>query len=374
MQANAYPDFIGYKYSSCITCHYNGQGGGALNDYGRALFATEITARSIYSKKTEEDTIASESGFLGSKELPWWIRPGMKYRGLWLQNNPGSKQSSEKFYNMQTEAGVTIHFDEEQKLILHWLQGYSTMPRPFATNPEEKKPFWYNKEYYLRWQANESLWLYLGQMDKAFGIRHPDHTSVTRYNLGLGQFDQSQGVIAHVIYPTWEVAANAFVGNQDEEADFKQKGFSTTGEYEVTEGFRIGASVLDSKSEQAQWQRLALHTRKALTKGSSVLFEAGEYKNKNLQIANAKFSQSGYFFLQNLMRITRGYNILSGIEYRKQDLETDSTERLKWSVGTLFFPLPRTEMRFAFVNGKTYNPDAATVDSWQLQSQLHVSW
>jgi hypothetical protein len=28
----AYPDFIGYGYSSCITCHYSGSGGGALND------------------------------------------------------------------------------------------------------------------------------------------------------------------------------------------------------------------------------------------------------------------------------------------------------------------------------------------------------
>ncbi|MBC7464797.1 MAG: hypothetical protein H7256_02295, partial [Bdellovibrio sp.] len=38
--ANAYPDFISYGYRTCITCHYNGQGGGALNDYGRAVWAS----------------------------------------------------------------------------------------------------------------------------------------------------------------------------------------------------------------------------------------------------------------------------------------------------------------------------------------------
>ena len=57
----AYPDFISYGYKSCLTCHYNGQGSGALNDYGRALFASEFTARTFTSKKP--DQLADQSGF-----------------------------------------------------------------------------------------------------------------------------------------------------------------------------------------------------------------------------------------------------------------------------------------------------------------------
>ena len=77
-QAMAYPDFIGYGYSSCITCHYSGSGGGALNDYGRALFATEIAARHAFPKSMEEEDIAAVSGFGWNKQMPWWFRPGLK--------------------------------------------------------------------------------------------------------------------------------------------------------------------------------------------------------------------------------------------------------------------------------------------------------
>ena len=52
ISAFAYPDFISYGYNSCLNCHYNGMGGGPLTDYGRSLFATEITARTFVSNKT----------------------------------------------------------------------------------------------------------------------------------------------------------------------------------------------------------------------------------------------------------------------------------------------------------------------------------
>ena len=47
---HAYPEFIGYGYGSCLTCHYNGAGGGPLSDYGRSLFAVEIAAKPPFSK------------------------------------------------------------------------------------------------------------------------------------------------------------------------------------------------------------------------------------------------------------------------------------------------------------------------------------
>src|SRR4051812_8329460 len=116
--AFAYPDFIGYGYNACITCHYSGQGGGALNDYGRALFASEIAARDVFPAKMEDEEIAAKSGFLGSRELPWWIRPGLKYRGLWFQSNLGSTAKTDKFYNMQNDINLNFFFDQKQTYTL----------------------------------------------------------------------------------------------------------------------------------------------------------------------------------------------------------------------------------------------------------------
>jgi hypothetical protein len=61
LSAKAYPEFIGYGYSSCMTCHVNGQGGGPLSDYGRALWSAEIAGRLFYSKNTTDDEMGAQS-------------------------------------------------------------------------------------------------------------------------------------------------------------------------------------------------------------------------------------------------------------------------------------------------------------------------
>jgi hypothetical protein len=370
----AYPDFIGYGYSSCITCHYNGNGGGALNDYGRALFATEIASRSIYKTDKEEEAIGAESGFLGKKELPWWIRPGLKYRGLWFQSSPGSSQKREMFINMQADINLALMFDKQQKFVLVTTTSYNTYPRAWSTSTENKTTYWFEKEYYLRWQYSKTFWVYLGQMDKVFGIRQIDHTAYSRIYTGLSKFDQSQEAILHWTYPDWDTALNLFVGNGDEEAKYKQKGASVSGEYQVAESFKVGASGMYSKSEIEQWTRVAGHSRLGLSKGTSLLSEVGLFQNTPVVASPNPIPTGAYVMLETLANITRGYNILSTVEYAKTDIKRSATEKLRWSFGTLMFPLPRTELRLMAVEGKSYDDQTSTSDSWQLQTQLHLSF
>ncbi len=373
--AFSYPSFIGYGYSSCITCHYNGHGGGALNDYGRALYATEIAARDIYSEKTTEEEIAGDSGFLLSKPLPWWIRPGLKYRDLWFQNNPGSSSAKyEKYVNMQTEINLNFFLDQKQKVGLITTTAYTVYPRRFSTGTEINVPFWFAKEYYIRYQYSKTFWIYLGQLDRVFGLRQVDHTAVSRKLLGITHFDQTQGTVLHWTYPTWDFAANAFVGNGDERPQVKQKGLSVSGEYELAEKFKIGASGLTSKSETLQWKILAVHSRMGLSKGSSLQAESGVYEKTALSPTPAAPVLAAYGILESLTLLRRGYNLLSVFQYSKADIKSPSAEMTSLGVGLLAFPLPRTEVRIMAINGKNYNENSASEDSWQLQSQLHVSW
>ncbi len=374
--AQAYPDFIGYGYSSCITCHYNGHGGGALNDYGRALFATEITARDVFPKKMEEEEIAGKSGLLGSTQLPWWIRPGLKYRGLWIQSSPGSKGSSvDKFYNMQSDINMNFFLDKKQKFSLITTTAYLTTPRQFGTgSPDPKAPFWFAKEYYLRYQYSKNFWIYLGQLDKVFGIRQVDHTANSRYFIGFGQFDQSQGAVFHWTYPTWDFATNVFIGNAAEKTEYKQKGFSVSGEFEMAEKFKLGASASASKSTMADWKRYAVHSRTGLSKGAALLAEGGIYETKALSPTPGAALTGGYGILESLIPLRRGYNILSVIQYTKANIKAPAQEGTGWGIGALTFPLPRTEFRIMAINGKTYNENSGVMDIWSLQSQLHFSF
>ncbi|AZZ38391.1 hypothetical protein CIK05_15475 [Bdellovibrio sp. qaytius] len=373
ISVKAYPHFIGYGYSSCITCHYSGSGGGALNDYGRALFTNEIAARDIYDDKISDEELSARSGFLGATPLPWWLRPGFKYRGLWMRNNPGSaKNQVDRYINMQTDLNLNFFFDKKQKVTLVTTTSYADRYPPY---PDIQKWSTYSKEYYLRWKMTNTYWLYVGQMDKTFGIRDADHTAVHRSPLRLGQFDQSLGAIFHITYPEWDVALNYFVGNAKEPKTDKQQGLAMTGEYQLVEKLKIGASFLSSSSESTAWNIFSMHTRIGLDKGSSFLAEAGLKQKKNKTITTTDKTPLGsYVWLSSMVNLRRGYNVLSNIEFSRDDMNKTSDENYRWSLGTIFFPMPRTEVRLMAVNGKTFSEGGASEDSWQLQSQFHVSY
>lgn len=374
-QSYAYPDFIGYGYSSCMTCHYNGNGGGALSDYGRALFAMEITARDVFPAKMDDEAIGMKSGFLGSREMPWWLRPGVKYRGLWFENSPGSKTAkTEKLYNMQTDLNLNFFIDRNQTNMIVTTLSYTTYPRGFATSTEDKTTFWFLKEYYLRYQLNKIYWLYLGQLDKVYGIRQVDHTLNSRSLLGFGQFDQSQGFVVQAIYPNWELSFNGFLGNQAEKSEFKQKGISISAEHEPEEKIRNGISFLSSQSDVVAWRRFGAHTRLGLAKGSALLAELGFYENKNRGDAAPPAVTGIYSNLETLISLRRGYNLTTVLQYTRADAAVGDPERVSMGIGAMLFPLPRSEFRVSAINGKSFDQGAGAAESWQLQSQFHLSW
>jgi hypothetical protein len=369
--AQAYPDFIGYGYSSCITCHFNGLGGGALNDYGRALFAGEITARDVYPKRIEEDEIADQSGFLGTVKIPWWVRPGIKYRGLWVRMNPNSAGDTQRFINMQNDVNMNFLLDKKQNIALINTVSYTGTGEEAVRG---KTNYWFMKEYYVRYKQNNNLWFYVGQMDKAYGLRLIDHTAQNRSPINLGQFDQSQGAIVHFTYPDWDIALNGFVGNGDDLAPDKFKGYSITGEYQIVEKYKVGASAMSQENDFTKWDLFALSTRMGLSQGSAVMAEFG-LKQKTDKVGTDSTPVMGsYAILQGLVNLRRGYNIVSTIEQSKADISETGTETTRWKFGMMMFPIPRTEVRVLASNTKRMSESGGSPDSWTLQSQWHFSF
>jgi hypothetical protein len=371
--SQAYPDFISYGYNTCITCHYNGQGNGPLTDYGRALFTTEIAARDlVFNKNLPEEEIAAKSGFLGSTQLPWWIRPGIKYRGLYFQQNPGGPTAVNKYITMQADANVAIQFDRAQKYLMVLSGGYQPTPaaRQNIDDPDNKN--FISREHYFRWQVTKKFYTYVGTMDKVFGIRTADHTSYSRLVTDVAQNDQSTGVITQYYGDNWEITGDLFIGNVlQEDEDVRQKGLSVMMEFDVADKNRLGFAVMQSKNDYVEKTRLELHQKLGFEKGDSLLTEVGFVKDSPLASPSDKVG--GYFMLQSLLAITRGYNILSQIEYYNATLSSESADQFKWSFGLLAFPMPRVEFRAGFVNGRNINDTSVNTDAWMLQSQLHLS-
>lgn len=371
--AFAYPDFISYGYNTCISCHFNSHGNGPLTDYGRALFSQEIASRAFVPKKVDDETLAGHSQFIPGVDLPFWIRPSLKARYLYLLENPGSSQSQKHFIRMQRDVNMTFAADRDQKIILQLNLGLTNESQTdYYQNG--KKVSYVSREHYIRFFPVKKLLLAAGLMDIAYGLRTGDHTSLARDPLGFGYDDQVHGALAQWFEEKWDGTVHAFVGDLSEPKHARRTGESVMFEYLTSETNKAGFSVMQAKSEDVKQFRAAIHDRFGIpnVKGSSIIGELGYRGDKNLQSLAA--SQGLYAVLQSIINISRGYNIQTSIERYQKDFKSTASETSRWTLGFLTFPLQRTEFRFGIVQYKTYSPTLAAQDITQLQGQLHVSW
>lgn len=371
-QAWSYPEFIGYKYSSCLTCHFNGNGNGPLNDYGRALWSAEIAGRSLWSAGKTEDQLGASSGFLGSVEMPWWFRPGLKMRDLYYRTNPGGSNPQNKNILMQADASAVFFLDKDQKNTFVLEYGYAPQPMRLQSTPGAKKlPEWTSREHYYRRQVTDAWWLYAGFLDKPFGIRIVDHTMYSRAKTGLAQNDQAHGLISQWVNPKFEWSLDVFAGNLYQDSKLRQKGVSSLFEYEPKQAMRIGFSYLNSSNNYVKNERIAIHQRSGLGEGSSILFETGLIQDTP---KGGDTAQGYYIFAEVQQRLVRGYHFFISGEGYKDQLKAGHDDHVNGGFGFVMFPASRTELRLQWVSGREFNDDAQVQpEAWTALAQLHLS-
>lgn len=369
--AFSYATFIGYGYSSCLTCHYNGQGSGPLNDYGRALFSAEIASRALYPKSMTDEEIAAQSGFLGSLELPYWIRPHIKYRELHFRRGFMGPNEKKLFLRMQVDAGLTLS-DSVGKYVAVVTYGNLNERGEGTANKR-----YLAREYYLRAQVTSTWWAYVGLMEKVYGIRRVEHTSYQREPQGFNYYlnsqtghAQSEGVVLQKIEENYDVSLNYFWGNPHDREEVRHKGFGGMWEFEFKEKQRIGASYQDAKSDLNSRNMYAVHYRQGLSKGAGLIIEYGMINNQN---TGSPKTSGSYNLVEALIPLVRGYNLRTEIQRYNEDFKASSPDRWQWGIGLLAFPAPRLEIRADVVNGREFSDQGVPDDQWQFLGQVHVS-
>jgi hypothetical protein len=279
---------------------------------------------------------------------------------------------------MQTDAGVTLQADENGKYVAVGTWGNMVSKSDYLQGQQGLNRI-YAREYYLRAEAAKGFWIYLGLLEKVFGIRNIDHTSYQRTYQGFNVatddtngITHSHGVMLQKIEEKWELTGNYFIGHPRDSETYKQKGFSLMGEFEVADRSRLGTSYLDSKNDLQKKTMYALHFRKGVSKGSALLFEYGIIQNQ-AQTGTQDKTVGSYNLIQGLFLLTRGYNFTSSIERYNEEFKPEKPDRWKYTMGLLMFPMPRLELRADVVNGRDFSNQNASDDSWALQGQVHVS-
>lgn len=368
----AYPDFISYGYRSCLTCHFSGDGGGALNDYGRAVWASEITSKSIFHRRTSDEKMGENSGFLGPKALPWWFRPGIKARGLHMVSDPGSAKKVERWIDMQQEVNAAFFLDKDQRMTLYASYGYRPLPAKFEGSTAKKPEEWISREHYLRWQFRENLFIYAGSMDKVFGIKNVDHTSYGRTKTRTTMDDQVHGVKAQYVADQYDLFGHIFVGNLAQDEELREKGFSMKLDRSFQEKSAWGVSLMSTQNDFFQKQIVSAEIRLGLRNpGDGFIGEIGFVEDK---VKGAKALTGYYTLFQNMIKVVRGYHLLATFENYKADISKDSNESYRYGIGMLAFPWTRTELRLQLLNYRTLVPGQASPDTWVMLNQVHVSF
>jgi hypothetical protein len=367
-QSWGYATFIGFGYVNCMTCHYNPHGNGQLNDYGRALFASEIAAKPFWNKNATDEELGQKSSFMMEEPTPRSFHPSFKYRDLYLTASPGGTNSYKR-YLMQADAGFAYHFDENDKYIFVASAGYTRTP----INADIKEGAWnYNlisREHYVRVQVAEEHFISVGLIDVAYGLRLVDHTAVNRRGIGLDQNSQTHGLLYNYFPEKWIIGLHAFAGNQMRDEVTRMSGFSTTIEYELREKLTVGASALNGKTDLQKQLTYSVHSRVGIGKGSSFMTEWGLHKIE----PNAGEAMTGaYGVLMGTMRLIRGLDFETQLEMYKADMK-DSAENYRYSLGLTYFPFQRVEWRFQCVDSRSLAPAEVKGDAWFAQTQLHLS-
>ncbi len=370
-EAYGYANFIGFGYNSCTTCHYNFLGGGPLNDYGRAASANIISDRFLWPSSASENDISSRSNFFFGALKSNIIKPSFDYRGMYFVNNFNRETQQAEWLHMQADAAVALSYKEWAAVIS---VGY------IPTDPNDRTPEGkevsnlISREHYVSYRHEGGFGVMAGKMDKAFGIRIPDHTAFSRRmpEAQTGNLnDQVHGVLLHYETREFDIAGQYFLGNLEQLERIRHAGFALTGEYSLFDKTRLGASFSRSESEVTGITSYSLHSRIGLGKGSALLFELGRSIRKNL-ILDSERTRT-YVFFQGTQSLARGLYTLYTFEYGQSDSDSDPYD-IRVGPGIQWFPVQRIEWRSELVLQRQFNPQLVQKDSVQLLSQLHLSF
>lgn len=362
----SYPQYIGHGYNSCITCHYNPEGNGPLNDYGRAIGATAIAARWFHDENITEEELGKKSGFFGFEPFNTWLRPSLDYRGLMIKRDFNEKTEETEWINMMADLNVVIKFDPAARYFTSVTFGYAPTPSVYEkSNTPVDQYRWH--EAYFGMRPFEGFGAYLGLMDKVYGIRIAEHSSYSRSVTNLSHNDQSHGLQLHYTNEFVELTGGYFLGNLAQKERLRQKGFSGKAEYKVNYKNSVGVSVLKSNNKFLDMYMAAFHYKTAVGKGSAFMAEYGKVVKES--ISEKTETSQVYGLGQVYLQGTRGLFLINSIEYLKDDT---GDFRIRYGPGLQVFPARSFEFRFELYNARSFSDTGSTRDTWDLLGQTHL--
>lgn len=193
--AEAYPQFqFSTDNARCTMCHFSPVGGGLVNAWGREEAADTISR-------------GGDGAFLGGVwEPPEWLALGADFRGAaGLKDTPATGHDR-LLFPMQADIYSRAQFGPISLNITLGLRRPARIRNPPAFS------YVASREHYAMYQPKSSgLYLRAGRFYAPYGLRHVDHTTYVRRDLGFYVGEETYGVSGGYLQDDdWELHVSAF--------------------------------------------------------------------------------------------------------------------------------------------------------------------
>jgi hypothetical protein len=316
-KAEAFPENIRHGYTSCTSCHVSPVGGGTLTPYGRGVIDSLTTA-------AVDGAEQPLYGLVGSP--PDWLMVGGDQRAVYYTMSPTFAPPSRQLIPMQLDA----------ELALRVMPGIIVDASIGEYGPDHSIEY---RRFYVKADLNPNLSLRVGHFLPAYGINLPDHTTIVRDQLGLGEGGETNNVELAFIRPYGESILTFIYGNAstftvdpkigvNNKPGDEMSGLAWRGAANVNTHAQVGLSYMGVSSFATWQQSYGVFAQVGITPKSYIL---AEYDRK---------FQDGQRF--NLGLIKAGYEFYPGLAATLQGEMQDVTRGQ--SAGIQWWPFPHWEI------------------------------
>jgi hypothetical protein len=244
------------------------------------------------------------------------------------------------------------------------------VPPSFSPSKQQELPKSISREHYLAYRLPKNAGgVYLGFLDPVFGIRVPEHNAYIRSRAFMDINDQTHGVMLHSSGKTWDAFLHGFIGNLFQSSSLWQTGATLSGEFEVAEKIRPGASIWYSKNDFRSVQMAAVFSRHGLGTGSSLL---GQFSLIREAPTSESYVTGDAVMIQSSTRLTRGAYHLMTFEHFAKDLTANQMRTYRVGPTLQYFPVQRLELRVDFQATRVTGQSTVNSDIYALLSQIHI--
>ena len=332
-QAHCFPEMVRYGYVNCNSCHVSLTGGGLLNDYGREISREKLAMFKSKDEKSKEPLFAY--GLLSETPLQKYIKAGGDLRSVYYYVNDDTQRLARTLF-MQGDLEAAY---VSPKFTFDGTVGVEQLSRGQTVT-------FLSRRHYAQYVLSDAFNLRAGKFSPAYGINTPDHITLTRDPLQLGDNYESYNIELSYITEQWNGFLTGILGRFDNKQSRQDRGFSAQGAYAPTEKIKLGANVwYGEQPKQTRW----LAGPFAIVGITPNLVAESEIDLQFLKPTAALQAQKGIASTQKL-----SYELLEGLwvyglqEYGKFDFLTETTQEETYGVGIQIFPRSHFEFNLAY--------------------------